>query len=397
MTNQEMIEKAITSADALAAAGKLNPEQADKFIDLVVDVTGLSGVVRVARFRADQMEIDKINVGKRVAVPKAEATAPSVRRGVKTSKIALQPQNVTVPFEISNDFKLENIEGEAVEDTIIRMMATQLANDLEELYLDGNTLGPAAFEDQIYDDGDSTKVVKDSYLALHDGWIKRGSQGHVVDANLVNINSAIFSKMINAMPNKWKRVRRNMKFITATDIEQNYRQTVSSRATAAGDVALSTTQNLTPFGIELVPVPLFSPTPKIVEHVTLNGTNWTSLLHKGIGDVIVTLTTLGGNPVTPIADDSGNGVEVDETNGRIRRGATSTLSDPVDVKVTYRSQGQVLLTEYRNLILGIGRDITIKKDEDIYADVAQYAIHVKIAVQIEETDAVVLAKNVGLG
>ena len=66
------------------------------------------------------------------------------------------------------------------------------------------------------------------------------------------------------------------------------------------------------------------------------------------------------------------------------------------VKVTFKSQGQVILSEFRNLILGIGRDITIKRDEDIFADVAQYAIHTKVAVQIEETDAAVLAINVGL-
>lgn len=397
MTNQELIQKAITATDALAQAGKLNPVQSDKFIDLVVDVTGLSGVVRVVRFRADQLDVDKINVGKRVALPKAEATAPSVRRGITTTKVKLNPENIVVPFEISSDFKLENIEGEAIEDTIIRMMATQLANDLEELYIDGNKLGPATLESELYPDGDPLKIVKDSYLALQDGYLNLASTGHVVDANLQNINSSIFSKMINAMPNKWKRVRKNMKFMTSTDLEQNYRQTVSSRATAAGDVALSTTQNLTPFGVELVPLPLLSPTPLVVEHVTLTGTTYSPLKHKGISDVIVSLSDLGSSPADPIADDNAGGVDVDETNGQIRRGASSTLTNPVTVKVTYRSQGQVILSEFRNMILGIGKDITIKKDEDIYADTAQYAIHVKVAVQIEEVDAAVLAKNVGLG
>ena len=64
MTNKELVNKAIIATDQLAAAGKLNPKQADKFIDLVIDVTGLSGNVRVARFRNEQLDIDKINVGK---------------------------------------------------------------------------------------------------------------------------------------------------------------------------------------------------------------------------------------------------------------------------------------------------------------------------------------------
>jgi hypothetical protein len=395
MTNKQLIEKAIVATDALAAAGKLNPEQSDRFIDLVVDVTGLSGQVRIARFRADELEIDKINVGARVALPKAEASATSVRRGIKTSKVKLNPQNVVVPFEISSDFRLENIEGEAVEDTIIRMMATQMANDLEELYIDGNKLGPARFEADLLEDGSATQVVKDSYIGLVDGWLKLAASAHVVDAQGANIQSSIFSKAINEMPDKWKRVRRNMKFFISTDHEQNYRQTVSSRATAAGDVALSTTQNLTPFGIELVPLPLLQSTPRVVEHTTLAGLVAFQLAHKNVSNVIVSLQTLGGTPQTPFTETTD--YTVDYVNGTVVRVGGGGIADPTPVKITYLTQGQMILTEYRNLILGIGRDITIKRDEDIYADTAQYAIHVKVDVNIEEVDAAVLIKNIGLG
>lgn len=396
MKNTQLIDasKAITATDSLASSGRLNPEQADAFIDLVIDVTSISSEVRTVRFRSDEKDIDKINVGRRVALPKAEATASRVRRGIKTSKITLKPENIVVPFEISSDFRAENLEGESVEDTIIRMMATQLANDLEELYLDGNRIGPAAFEDEIYDDGDSTKVVLDDYLKLQDGWLKRAADGHVVDAGLVNINSTLFSRMINSMPNKWKKSRQNLRFLFSTDHEQNYRNTVSGRATAAGDAALSSTQNLTPYGIPLVGVPLLNPKPRVVEHVQLTGLTAVALLHKGVSEVIVTPTTLNGNPTDPYAPTD---YTVDISNGTIARTGGSTIPSGATVKVTYRSAGQGLLTPFRNLIIGIGRDITIKKDEDIYADVAQYAIHAKVAVEIEEDDAVVLAKNVGEG
>ena len=42
-----------------------------------------------------------------------------------------------VPWELSDEFVTENLEGENVEDTIMRLMATQLSNDLEELYIQG--------------------------------------------------------------------------------------------------------------------------------------------------------------------------------------------------------------------------------------------------------------------
>ena len=394
LTNKELVDKAINTTNDLAAAGKLNPAQSDKFIDLVIDVTGLQGNVRVARFRNDQLDIDKINVGKRVALPKAEATGPNVRRKIQTSKISLNPKNVVVPFEISSDFMMENIEGDAVEDTIIKMMATQFANDLEELYILGDSLGVAALESDLVDGGSSTQYVKDSYLALHDGWLKLAGQAHVVDANGLNVSSNIFSKMIKEMPDKWKRVRRNMRFLASTDHEQNYRNSVSGRATAAGDAALNSTQNMTPFGIEIVPLPLLPAEPTVVKHVTLTGTTPVLLGHKNISAVIVTPVTLGAAPTTPYIETTD--YVVNYATGAINRTGGGAISSGQTVKVTFKSQGQMILTEMRNLILGIGRDITIKKDEDIYADVAQYAIHAKVAVQIEETDAAVLGINVGL-
>lgn len=395
MTNKELVQKAINTTDQLAAAGKLNPAQADKFIDLVIDVTGLQGNVRIARFRNEQLDIDKINVGRRVALPKAEASAPSVRRKVQTSKVSLNPKNVVVPFEISSDFMLENIEGEMVEDTVIRMMATQFANDLEELYILGDLLGVAALESDLVDGGSSTQYIKDSYLALFDGWLKMSGSAHVVDAAGANISSNVFSKMIKEMPDKWKRVRRNMRFMTSTDHEQNYRNSVASRATAAGDAALNSTNNMTPFGVEIVPLPLLPAQPTVVKHVVLNGTTAVSLGFTNISDVVVLPATLGSSPTTPFVG-GGTDYTVDLALGTIARVGGGAIGDGDTVKVTFKSLGQSILTEMRNLILGIGREITIKRDEDIYADVAQYAIHAKVAVQIEEVDAAVLTKNIGL-
>ncbi len=396
MTNEELIQKAVITTAAIAAAGKLNPEQADEFINLVIDVTGMQPHTRIVRFRNNQLDIDKLDVGARVAVPKAEATDPGVRRNVTATKVSLNPKEIMVPFEISDEFMQENIQGESVEDMVVSMMATQFANNLEELYIEGNTLGPARFEDFLIEGGSSTDAVVDSYLALCDGWLKLAGNDHIVDADGADIQSGIFSEMIKEMPDKWKRTRRNMRFFISTDHEQNYRQTVSSRATAAGDVALSTTSNLTPFGVELVPLSLLPSTPLIVEHVTLAGTTAVALSNKNIvpGSDIVTLDTLGGSPTTPFINATD--YILDEAAGTIARDGGGAISDPTTVKVTYRSEGQMWLTDAMNAILGMGRDIRIENDRDIYKSVNQWAITARVCVQFEETDRVVLAKNVGL-
>ena len=142
LSNKELLEKAVITTAEIAAAGRLNDAQSDRFIDFVVDVTGLKDRARIVRFRNDKLDIDKVGVGKRVAVPKKEAVDPGIRRKIKTSKVTLQPEEIMVPWELSDEFVTENLEGEVVEDTIMRLMATQLSNDLEELYIQGDKLGP---------------------------------------------------------------------------------------------------------------------------------------------------------------------------------------------------------------------------------------------------------------
>jgi hypothetical protein len=47
--------------------------------------------------------------------------------------------------------------------------------------------------------------------------------------------------------------------------------------------------------------------------------------------------------------------------------------------------------------VGIGRDIRIEKDRDIFKGVNQYAITAKVSVQFEELTAIVKVRNIGLG
>ncbi len=400
LSNEEILQKAAITTAEIAAAGRLNDAQADRFIDFVIDVTGLQGRVRVVRFRNDKLDIDKIGVGRRVAVPKKEATDPGLRRKISTSKITLQPEEIMVPWELSDEFVTENLEGEVVEDTIMRLMATQFSNDLEELYIQGDKLGPVRFESELLDGGSATEVVVDTYLALQDGWLKLAGATHVVDHQNQNIGHQIFSDMIVEMPSKFKRNKRNLKFFASDTTEQLFRNNLASRATGLGDTAATSQVNLNPFGIELVPLALLPQTPLVTEHKTLAGTTAVSLKHKNIvsGSDIVVLQSVDQNPrvpVTPFINTTD--YVLNNAAGTIARAGGGAISDPSDVKITYQSESQMWLTEFRNLILGIGRDIRMEKDRNIFSSVTEFAMTARVATQIEETDACVLGINIGLG
>lgn len=394
IANEELVQKAVITADALASAGKLNPAQSDKFIDYVLDETALKNNARVVRFRNESLDIDKIGIGRRAAMPKSEARDPGQRRGITNSKVTLTPSEIMVPFEIGDNFRELNIEGEAVEDHIIKMMATQMGNDIEELYIDGNKLGPAQTEQTLIENGSSTQYVKDTYLALQDGWSLLADAAHMVDGGGANIGLSLFSAAIRAMPTKFRRNKSQLRWFMSPDLWQIYLEKLSTRATSLGDQAADGGQH-GPFGIPAVPVPLWDFQPMIVEHVVLNGTTAVALKNANITSVVVSKSSLGVTPETPyiVVTD----YVLDATAGTVARNGGGAIGNGDTVKVTYRAAPQLILTHQNNFIVGIGRDIRIERDRDIYKGVNQYAISAKLAVNFEETDAVVKVKNVGTG
>jgi hypothetical protein len=393
---RELVEKSLIDTTALASSGKLNPVQSNKFIDYVIDVTMLKNNVRVVRFSPESLYIDKIGVGQRVTVPKTEAQAPTIRRGVTTSKVTLTPRELMTPFEISDNFSEINIEGESVENTIVRMMATQTANDMEELMINGDTLGHARLQEDMIEGGSATQYVKDSYMALFNGWLRKADSANLYDAAGADISSTFFSRMITSMPVKFRRVRKDMRFLSSLDHEQLYRERIASRATGFGDSALQSQDALKPFGVPLIGVPMLDKEPLVVQHITFGAAPDTEALRYGpVTNVIITPSTLSSTPTTPYVETTD--YTVNYTTGSVTTTVgPGALAAGGTVKITYNSYGQVMLTNYANLVLGIGRDIRIERDRDIFKSTNQYAITTKIDVEIEEVTALVKGINVGL-
>ena len=400
LSNEEILEKSVITTDAIASQGKLNPEQAKEFLDFVWDIQALKGRVRMTKFRSDKKEINKISVHKRVAVAHAEATDPSVRRGIKTSKVEIQPENIMVPFELSDDFELENIEGESIEQRVIRMMATQLGNDMEEMQINGDKLGRAVIESEIKDvDGASdTQYVKDTFLALQDGWMRLLDSGNIYDAENNSDLQLVFAAALKKLPEKWKRRLENLAWMVPTNLYINYMHSLSNRQTALGDTATGSMIVAKPYGVPMLTLPLLPMRQDEVEHVTLTGTTAVGLRYKPIDvdEVIVTPTTITfGTPIDAYVEGAGNDYVINEANGTIARDASGTIASGATVKVTYKKLPIAALTYPMNFVVGLAwDDISIERDREIWKKVHQFALSVKMGVAVEETDGSVKIINI---
>lgn len=394
--NPELVKKTITAADDLATSGKLNPAQADKFIDFVIQETVLGSLVRVVRFRNEQFDIDKLGLGSRAAVPKAEAVDPGVRRGITTSKVSLIPVEIMVPLEISDNFVELNIEGASVEDHILRMYARRLANDMEQMMIHGNTAGYLDFEGNVLPGGSATQVIVDSLLALFDGYLILADSGHIVDAAGDAISGSIWRRGMSAMPSKFKKDKSKLRWLVPVEIEEIWRERVSTRATGAGDAALSSQGNLTPFGVEMISVPLMEFHPQAVTVDQISGAGATMQLpdapvEAGSTLIIRESEALSGVPTTPFIEDTD--YSIDSVTGLITDLSVG-IPATTDLRISYRKFPEIILTATSNLLLGISRDIRMERARDIFRSVNQYATTVKFSVNVEETDAMVKVVNI---
>lgn len=391
----ELVKKAISSLD-LASSGLLNTVQADKFIDYIVDETKLSKIARVIRFRGTDLDIDKIAVGARVAMPATEGVDPGVRRGVTTSKVTLTPREIIVPFELTTTFNEVNLEGVGAQTRIMKMFAKQLANDVERLNIHGDDQGPLTVHSNLIEGASDTDVVVDTLHALYDGYLELATGANVVDFSGNTLSYGTFAKMERAMPEKYKVNKSDLRFLVPSDIDSLYRERTASRATALGDAAANGQVNLTPAGIEMVPIPLmqFQPRKTTIDSFTGANTSITLDFQPILsGSVIVTTeASADSNPTTPfvIVTD----YTVNDTTGVVTQKSTGNIGTTAEVRITYQAMPQIILTTLQNLILAFGREITMETDRQIFRRVNQFAITMKTDVKIENLDSVVLGKNI---
>lgn len=338
-SQEEILSKAdevTTSVVGNDSGGILKPAQSNRFLDYVIDQSVLMQNARVVRMRTPQMEIDKVSVGTRLLAKATEATDDGSNAAVTFSKVSLSTVKLRLDWALSTESLEDNIEGASLEDHIAQIMARQTANDLDDLFINGNTSS------------------NNSLLKALDGFVKLAkSNGHVVDEAGNNISRATYDRVLRNLPSKYLQRRNELKFFSGVGLVQDTifslgNPNSATAATAGAPAPASTVGELaflqgsmranggpgstgiSPFGIPLVEVPLM--------------------------------------PETVSGDYSG-------ASG---------------------SHGYVELTFPNNRVIGIHRDITVYRQFKPKTDTIEYTQYMRVASNIENADSYVIGKNVKL-
>lgn len=338
-TQEEILAKAnevTTSVVGADSGGLLNAEQANRFLDFVVDQSVLMQNSRVVRMRTPTMDIDKMAVGTRLLAKATEATDTGTNAAVTFSKVSMTSVKLRLDWEVSTESLEDNIEGSSLEDHIAQMMARQTANDIDDLLINGNTSSSNAL------------------LKALDGFLKIAlADGTTVDEGGNNVSRATFDRVLRNLPTKYLQRRNELRFFTGSGVVQDTvfslqnpnSDTVAtagapSPGSTIGDAAFLTgamrgnggpgSTGIAPFGIPLIEVPLM--------------------------------------PESVTGDYSG----------------------------AAGSHGYVELTQPNNRIVGLHRDITVYRQFKPKKDTIEYTQFMRVACNVENADSYVIAKNVKL-
>lgn len=324
-----LIEKVISTSQIGAGVnngGLLAPEQANTFIDYMWNATVLGSQVRTIKMRANEQWIDRIAVGERIVRLATEASADGVNVGVAFTKVSLTTEKLRVDWELSSESLEDNLEGDALEDHIARLIATQAANDLEDLAINGNV----------------ANTTDPTYKAF-DGWRRRLYAGaNVVDGGADELDRGTFNKALKAMPRNFRAGGRGkFKFFSSAGLIQDY----------LFDAVLADTGTYqrTERGAEAA---------QNADNVGFANAGWTPAAPFGV--------SLQEVPLFPEYEVSGK-----------------TCSD-------------VWLTDPKNLLWGVKREIQVYREFKPRKDTVEYTLYTRVGAAIENEAAAVLVKSVAL-
>jgi len=216
------IQKAdFTLASLLADGGYLLPEQADKFIRLLIKQAVILPSATVVPMRASEMKLNTIRFASRVlkpgtpgtALPSGDRVKPTLDEVTLTAKLA--KCEVLIEEEVFED----SIEGPELRNTIMQMLGEAISRDMEYVIINGDT------------------TSLDPLTALFNGIIAQ-TTSHPVDGADAALKASALSATRKAIPHEYKVDPRRLVYWTSPNAESDYSDEVADRNTALGDKVL---------------------------------------------------------------------------------------------------------------------------------------------------------------
>lgn len=187
-TNKQMLSKGEQIQKMISLPNiVLEAEEADRFIDYIVDESVLKNNARIVKMNGETKNVRALGLGdSRFLKPGATFSQSDYLKTLTQQKIPLTSKKLRGCIAIFDDDLEDNIEADAFADHVMRMVAAKIGNELEEIFWIGDTHNIGGF-------------ASDDARSLVDGWRYRikhsqASSGYLSDYyNIVSGRATIIT------------------------------------------------------------------------------------------------------------------------------------------------------------------------------------------------------------
>jgi len=255
LSNRSLLNKAdLALADLTMDGGLLEPEQANRFIRLLIKKSALMQMVTTMTMRSPKRLLETLRFNGRVLKPGVEAAALPVadRSKPDLTKRELDAKLYKAEVRLNNEVLEDNIERQALRNTIMQSLAEAVSRDLDFSLINGDT-GSA-----------------NALLAVQDGVRKLVT--NTFDHTNNPTNTDLWSGMIRALPSE-ALLRDRIKFLTSIRSGIDWRASLEPRDTALGDQQVTENRLRGYQGVGIEEIPEWDETGDAVEPVLTDPKN----------------------------------------------------------------------------------------------------------------------------
>lgn len=381
MDKKQELAKAFDTGSASSALVHLNLEQANAFIDTIVDESQLLKKARVHKMTKPTAEIAKLAFNGRFLNPGAIGTVQSdnERAEATTSTITLESKIVKGKFIVFDEEREDVTQGN-LDTYLLSLIAKKTANEIEMASMIGRKVASPANIDGMFD-----------------GFLYRAiTGGNVVDAADTGIFAdryvakAKFSKAMKALPTRF---RANAEYFVPSDVMIDYTDLYDTVADANVRAQLQGAIMRRP----VTEIPLLECQFPVLKTGGCS-TTLTAGVAAGVSIVPVAATTnlSVGDEICLNFGDADEQVRtvtaINTLNITLNAPLTYAVSSGDTFKEVTTDGAVSLLTNPQNLIYGIQKDFTFESER--IANVGtQYHFKARLDFQIEELTALSLVRN----
>jgi len=259
ITNQDLLSKKkfIKAASLKALPSiELTEEEADKFIDYVIDQSKWKDNARIVKMAKPEKLIRYIDFasGTRFLKPADTFSSSDYQKEFTSDKITLSSKKVRGCVVIYDDDLEDNIEGPAFADHLMKLVAIKAANELDEAFWVAVKSTGTPYDDtdiRVLWDGWRHCLFNDTVLGNGVNLLDASNNitGHKSDFTNAgkiaerNATSGVweikFAKMLATLPSKYKAAGlTNLRFFCNDIVGNDYVEALSARSTVLGDNAI---------------------------------------------------------------------------------------------------------------------------------------------------------------